>query len=130
MMTTLYCYRQYLIKSRFWLFPRSSSRPKKVHPDRWNDDRLISHTNQALKMFLKILHKTMCNKSEWKISFIIQVLIQKCRDANTDITIKHKKIMDMLQRTEVDDREIKCIENLTDLYEYWNWNMGEWYANI
>ncbi|XP_073824763.1 FERM domain containing isoform X3 [Musca autumnalis] len=126
-----------------WLKSTFITIPKKSHPKRCNDYRLISLMSHALKIFLKIIHKRIYEKCEREMGetqfgfkeakgtrealFCVQVLVQKCRDVNKDIfmcfidyekafdTVQHDKLMDILASIGISEKEIRCIKSL-----YWH----------
>lgn len=117
--------------------------PKKPNAKLCKDYRTISLMSSVLKLFLKILHKRIYKKCEEYISetqfgfrnglgtrdalFGLQVLVQRCMDINKDVhiafidyekafdRIKHQKMMHVLRKVGVDDKDIKIIANL-----YWH----------
>lgn len=117
--------------------------PKKTNPRTCHDFRLISLMSHALKVLLKIIHNRIFKKCEANVSndqfgfragmgtreaiFTLQMLLQKCYDQRKDIfvcfidlekafdTINHTKLIQLIQNTGLDDKDIRLIKNL-----YWH----------
>lgn len=117
--------------------------PKKSNAKKCCEYRLISLMCHILKIFLRIIHTRIYAKCEVAMGesqfgfkegmgtrealLCIQVLIQNCRDVQKDVficfidyekafdTVQHDKLMNTLRDIGVEEKEIRCIQNL-----YWN----------
>lgn len=126
-----------------WLESTFITIPKKVNPKKCNDYRTISLMSHLLKTFLKIMHRRLYALCEEHMGntqfgfrkatgtrealFCTQVLIQRCRDVSCDVHIcfidyqkafdrvKHQKLIKILRKIGIDDKDLRIIENL-----YWN----------
>lgn len=126
-----------------WLNSTFIPLPKKTNARKCEDHRLISLMSHALKIFLKIIHQRIYKKCERDISdsqfgfregmgtreamVATQVLIQNCCDVKKDIClcfvdyekafdrVEHHRLMQLLRNLDIDQKDIRCIENL-----YWN----------
>lgn len=125
-----------------WLTSTFIVLPKKPTVRKCEEYRTISLMSHTLKLFLKVIHERIYRKLETRITntqfgfrnglgtrealFSVQVLIQRCRDTNCDVyacfvdfekafdKVKHDKMIDILKKTEIDESDIRIIENL-----YW-----------
>lgn len=125
-----------------WLTSTFVPIPKKQHPKRCSDYRLISLMNHMLKTFLRIIHARIRSKCEQDLDdsqfgfrqafgtrealFSFNVLMQKCRDQRRDVfacfidyekafdRVQHVKMVEMLRAAGVDGKDTRLIENL-----YW-----------
>lgn len=125
-----------------WLKSTFVTIPKKPNPLYCDDYRMISLMSHVLKIFLRIIHSRIYNKCEEQINdtqfgfrkglgtreaiFCLNVLTQQCRDMNVDIyacfidyqkafdCVNHEKLIEILQATRVDYRDIRIIAAL-----YW-----------
>lgn len=125
-----------------WLRSTFIPIPKKHNAKECKDHRTISLMSHVLKIFLRIIHQRIYKKIEEHIAdsqfgfrkglgtrealFSIQVLIQRCRDVNTDVfmcfvdlekafdKVQHDKMVDILKTTSIDDKDLHFIANL-----YW-----------
>lgn len=128
---------------RQWLSSTFIPLPKKTNAKRCEDHRLISLMSHTLKIFLKIIHQRIFRKCERDISdsqfgfrqglgtreaiVATQVLVQNCYDQRKDVylcfidyekafdRVQHHKLMQLLKRLDLDQKDIRCIENL-----YWS----------
>uniref|UniRef100_A0A8D9EQ38 Craniofacial development protein 2 n=1 Tax=Cacopsylla melanoneura TaxID=428564 RepID=A0A8D9EQ38_9HEMI len=126
-----------------WLKSEFITLPKKPGAKVCGDYRTISLMSHVLKLFLKIIHKRIYRLCEEEIApnqfgfrnavgtrealFSVQVLFQKCRDVSCDVyaclidyqkafdRVKHEKIIEILEKTGIDKRDLKIISNL-----YWH----------
>lgn len=126
-----------------WLKSTFVTIPKKPNARKCSDFRTISLMSQVLKAFLYIIHSRIYRRLENHIGktqfgfrnglgtrdalFGMQVLLQRCRDYDTDIhicftdfekafdKIQHRKMIDILKKTAIDGKDIRIIQNL-----YWN----------
>lgn len=126
-----------------WLRSTFIPIPKTHNARECDQHRLISLMSHTLKIYLKIIHKRIYKKCEANISdaqfgfraglgtrealFAIQALIQNCRDVRKDIfmcfveyekafdRVQHEKLINILRRTDVDEKDIRCIGKL-----YWH----------
>jgi len=117
--------------------------PKKTNARKCEDHRLISLMSHTLKVFLKIIHQRIYKKCERDISdsqfgfrqglgtrealVATQVLVQNCYDQRKDVClcfidyekafdrVQHYKLMQLLKKLDIDQKDIRCIENL-----YWH----------
>ena len=99
--------------------------------------------SHALQIFLKVLHNRIYRKCEANIQdtqfgfrggtgtrealFAIRVLVQNCRDVQKDVflcfvdyekafdKVQHQKLIQVLRTTDVDEKDIRCIQSL-----YWH----------
>lgn len=127
---------------RQWLSSTFIPLPKKNNARKCEDHRLISLMSHTLKVFLKIIHQRIYKKCERDISssqfgfrqgmgtreaiVATQVLVQNCHDVRKDIClcfidyekafdrVEHPKLMQLLRSLDIDQKDIRCIENL-----YW-----------
>lgn len=130
------------IYPRDWLKSTFIPIPKKKNAKTCNEYSLISLMSHALKIFLKILHNRIYKRCEANIKdtqfgfrggmgtrealFGIRVLVQNCRDVHKDVflcfvdyekafdKVQHEKLISILRKTDLDERDIRCIQNL-----YW-----------
>lgn len=126
-----------------WLCSTFIPLPKKTNARKCEDHRLISLMSHTLKIFLKIIQQRIYKKCERDISdsqfgfrqglgtreaiVATQVLVQNCHDQRRDVClcfidyekafdrVQHHKLMQLLKRLDIDQKDIRCIENL-----YWN----------
>uniref|UniRef100_A0A8D8Z4U1 Craniofacial development protein 2 n=1 Tax=Cacopsylla melanoneura TaxID=428564 RepID=A0A8D8Z4U1_9HEMI len=126
-----------------WLISEFIMLPKKQGAKRCGEYRTISLMSHLLKLFLKIIHRRIYRICEERVTdtqfgfmkgvgtrdalFSLQVLFQRCRDMNCNIytcfidyqkafdKIQHQKMMEVLQNTGMDDKDLRIIRNL-----YWN----------
>lgn len=126
-----------------WLCSTFIPLPKKTNARKCEDHRLISLMSHTLKIFLKIIHQRIYKKCEIVISdsqfgfrqglgtreaiVATQVLVQNCYDQRKDVClcfidyekafdrVQHHKLMQLLRGLDIDQKDIRCIENL-----YWN----------
>lgn len=126
-----------------WLKSTFIPLPKKQHPKKCSDYRLISIMSHLLKTFLRVIHARIRAKCELDLDkaqfgfrhgfgtrealFAVNVLLQKCRDQRKDVfacfidyekafdRVQHKKLFEVLQRAGIDYRDIRILKNL-----YWN----------
>ncbi|XP_060531554.1 uncharacterized protein LOC132705137 [Cylas formicarius] len=109
--------------SGIWLRSTFIPLPKKSNARKCKDHRLISLMNHSLKIFLKIIHRRIQHRCE-KIIGPSQFGFKS--DVNKDIflcfvdyekafdRVQHSKLMQILRKTDVDDKDIRCFERL-----YW-----------
>lgn len=116
--------------------------PKKQRAKRCSEYRLISLMSHTLKVFLKIIHARIRAKCEADLDetqfgfrnalgtrealFALNILLQKCRDQRKDVfvcfvdyekafdRVQHIQLINILRNMEVDNRDVRIIENL-----YW-----------
>lgn len=128
---------------REWLKSAFVPLPKTNNAKKCSDFRLISLMSHVLKLFLKIIHNRVYKRCEEGIGdeqfgfrsglgtrealFGLVVLLQKCRDQQKNVymcfidyekafdRVDHKKLMECLQRKDLDPDDIRIIQNL-----YWN----------
>lgn len=126
-----------------WLKSTFVALPKKNKPKVCKDYRLISLMSHSLKIFLRIIHQRLYQKCEEAMGrmqfgfkkamgtrealFGVKILVQNCQDANRDVClcfidyekafdrVKHAKMIEILRSMNVDENDIRCIQNL-----YWN----------
>ena len=126
-----------------WLMSTFVTLPKKPSATQCKDYRTISLMSHVLKLFLRIIHQRIYRRIEEHLTntqfgfrnglgtrealFSMQVLIQRCRDVNCEVHIcfidfekafdrvQHSKMIEVLQRIGLDDKDIRFIANL-----YWN----------
>lgn len=126
-----------------WLCSTFIPLPKKTNARKCEDHRLISLMSHTLKIFLKIIQQRIYKKCERDMSdsqfgfrqglgtrdaiVATQVLVQNCHDQRKDVClcfidyekafdrVQHHLLMKLLKRLDIDQRDIRCIENL-----YWN----------
>ena len=126
-----------------WLKSTFIPFPKKSNARRCDDHRTISLMSLVMKLFLKVVHQRIYRKCEELLSdtqfgfrggfgtrdalFAVKVLVQRCRDVNKDVyllfidyekafdRVQHDKLLEILKRTGLDDRDIRIVANL-----YWN----------
>jgi endonuclease/exonuclease/phosphatase family metal-dependent hydrolase len=125
-----------------WLKSTFMTLPKKQHPKKCSDYRLISLMSHILKLFLKIIHARIRNKCEQDLDdtqfgfreafgtrealMAVNFLLQKCRDQRKEVfacfidyekafdRVKHADLMKMLADCDVDTKDQNFIKNL-----YW-----------
>jgi hypothetical protein len=128
-----------------WLRSTFITIPKKSKAQNCDKYRIISLMSHVLKIFLRIIQSRMYRKCESRMSdtqfgfrnglgtrealFATNVLIQRCRDMNTDIyacfidyqkafdTVRHSKMIEILISAGIDKRDIRIITEL-----YWGQN--------
>lgn len=125
-----------------WLQSTFITLPKKPNAKCCSEYRTISLMSHTLKVLLRIIHNRIYAKLDMDISdnqlgfrkgmgtrealFGLNVLMQRCLDVNQDIYIcfidfekafdrvQHEKLIEILQRKNIDTRDIRLIANL-----YW-----------
>lgn len=123
-----------------WLSSTFIPLPKKNNAKKCEDHRLISLMSHSLKLFLKIIHQRIFRKCEQNISdsqfgfrqglgtrealVATQVLVQNCHDQRKDVClcfidfekafdrVQHQKLLAILRQTNIDGKDIRCIESL------------------
>lgn len=126
-----------------WLVSTFVTLPKTKNARKCNEFRTISLMSHALKILLRIVHQRIYSKCEQNITdtqfgfrnnmgtrealFGINVLLQRCKDVNKDVylcfldynkafdTVRHEKLLSILNDLNLDNRDIRLIRNL-----YWN----------
>lgn len=126
-----------------WLTSLFVPLPKKNNTTRCEDHRLISLMSHTLKIFLKVIHYRISTKCESAVGssqfgfrrglgtrealVATQVLVQNCYDQRKDVAmcfidyekafdrVRHQKLVQILRRLDIDQKDVRCIENL-----YWN----------
>ena len=130
-----------------WLKSTFVALPKKQHPKKCNDYRLISLSSHVLKICLKIIHGRIRSKCEQDLDetqfgfrnalgtrealWAINVMLQKCRDQRKDIfacfidyekafdMVKPNDLIKMLKEKQLDSKDVNIITNL-----YWKQKAG------
>lgn len=127
-----------------WLISTFIPLPKKNSAKKCEEHRLISLLSHTLKLFLKIIYQRIFQrKCEGTIGdsqfdfredlgtreaiVATQVLVQNCYDQRKNIClcfidyekafdrVQHHKLISILREMDIDQKDIRCIENL-----YWN----------
>lgn len=123
-----------------WISSTFIPLPKKNNARKCDQYRLISLMSHTLKLFLKIIHQRIFKKCEQTISdsqfgfrqglgtrealVATQVLVQNCYDQRKNVImcfidfekafdrVQHQKLLQILRRMDIDQKDIRCIENL------------------
>lgn len=126
-----------------WLNSIFVTLPKKPNARKCSEHRTVSLMSHGLKVLLRVVHSRLWRKVESEIGdsqfgfrggfgtrealFSLQVLVQKCLDQQCDVfacfidfekafdTVKHDTLVQILERTGLDYKDIRLIKNL-----YWN----------
>ncbi|XP_071579082.1 uncharacterized protein [Temnothorax nylanderi] len=123
-----------------WLRSVFVALPKKHSPKGCSDYRTISLMSHVLKVFLRVIHSRVYRKLKEQVEntqfgfrkglgtrealFSLQVLGQRARDMGVDVylcfidfafdRVRHERMMEVLQRAGIDERDCRFIANL-----YW-----------